>query len=263
VGSAQFRHVYDFGRQDKSQLETLLTAYANRQFTISAANVSLLDFSTGPRFQVFDGLFQDMTLKPFGVWGQIWVNDTPYYGSYGAGLEGTLLLTDRFRNTSNFVFRRHNHTDTNYLPGNSAYRGMEYTGNTSFQFQLSGLVSLFATGTATRFEADVTPSQSYALWGTTAGMSVRFGDPLFKTTLPWTITLSYTYQWWRYDQPDITVDPDVYRTQLDSIINVVLSVPFDDRTTFSLSGGRFVRSASIPNYEFTNNNFMFGVSWRF
>jgi hypothetical protein len=43
----------------------------------------------------------------------------------------------------------------------------------------------------------------------------------------------------------------------------VLAVPFDARTTFSLSGGRFVRGASVPNYEFANNSFMFGVNWRF
>ena len=30
-----------------------------------------------------------------------------------------------------------------------------------------------------------------------------------------------------------------------------------------LSGGRFVRSANIPNYEFVNNSFLMGVSWRF
>lgn len=263
VSSAQIRHVYDFGLQDKSQLETQFTAYANRQFQLSAANVTLLDLTSGPRFQAFTGIFEDVTLKPFLTWGQIWVNDTPYYGSYGGGGETTILLTDRLRNTSNFVFRRHNHTDTWYLTTNSSYRGMEYTGNTSFQFALSGLVTLFATGTATRFEADDTPSQSYALWGTSVGMTFRFADPLFKTTLPWSITLSYNYNWWRYDAPDITVDPNEVRLQLDSIINLVLSVPFDDRTTFSVSAGRFVRSSNLPNYAFDNNNVMMGVSWRF
>jgi hypothetical protein len=43
----------------------------------------------------------------------------------------------------------------------------------------------------------------------------------------------------------------------------VLAIPFDDRTTFSLTGGRFTRGASLPNYAFENNSLMFGVSWRF
>jgi hypothetical protein len=62
---------------------------------------------------------------------------------------------------------------------------------------------------------------------------------------------------------DITVDPQSLRVHPGSIFDLVFSVPFDDRTTFSLSGGRFVRSATLPNYEFDNNNVMFGISWRF
>src|SRR4029077_21202172 len=43
VSSLQVRHRYDLGLQDKSAIETQFTGYANRQFTVSAANVSLLD----------------------------------------------------------------------------------------------------------------------------------------------------------------------------------------------------------------------------
>jgi hypothetical protein len=70
-------------------------------------------------------------------------------------------------------------------------------------------------------------------------------------------------QWWHYDAPDPIVDPTVYRNQSDFIGTITLAIPFDERTTFSLSGGRFARSASLPNYAFDNNNVMFGVSWRF
>ena len=87
--------------------------------------------------------------------------------------------------------------------------------------------------------------------------SVRIGP------LPWTINLSVSEQWWTYDQPDVVVDPTTTRYQNDTILNLVLTVPFDERTTFSLSGGRFVRAATVPNYAFDNNSFMFGVSWRF
>ena len=87
VSSAMVRHRYDFGNQDKGALETQFTAYANRQFQVTAANVSLLDLTSGPRFQVFSGIFEDFTLKPFVTGGYVWVNDTPYYGSWGGGLE--------------------------------------------------------------------------------------------------------------------------------------------------------------------------------
>jgi hypothetical protein len=225
--------------------------------------VSLLDLTTGPRFQVFNGIFEDFTLRPFITGGYVWVADTPYYGSWGGGLESNVLLTDRLRNITLAIFRRQNNQDTSYLPTNSQYRGNSLTLNTAFQYEIVPSVMLFATGSAQRFLADIAPWQSYTLWGVGGGMAFRFPDPVFKTGLPWTINLTVGEQWWTYDQPDVVVDPNTMRYQNDTILNIVLAIPFDDRTTFSLSGGRFVRAATIPNYGFENNSFMFGVSWRF
>jgi tetratricopeptide (TPR) repeat protein len=263
VASVQFRHTWDFGNQDRSALETLFTAYANRQFQLSAANVTLLDLTTGPRFRVMSGTLEDFTLKPFVTGGYVWVADTPYYGSWGGGLESNVLLANGFRNISVAVFRRQDNQDTSYLPTNSQYRGNLMTLNTAFQYELAPTVMVFATGSAQRFDADIAPWQSYNLFGIGGGLAFRFMDPFLKTGLPWTINLSVSEQWWAYDQPDPVVDPGTMRYQTDTILNIVLNIPFDERTTFSLSGGRFVRTATVPNYEFTNNSFMFGVTWRF
>jgi hypothetical protein len=263
VSSVQLRHTYDFGNQDRSALETLFTAYANRQFQLSAANVTLLNLTSGPRFQILQGVVEDFTLKPFVTGGYVWVADTPYYGSWGGGLESNVLLASGFRNISVATFLRQNNQDTSYLPTNSQYRGNSMTLNTAFQYELTPTVMIFATGSAQRFDADIAPWQSYNLFGVGGGLAFRFPDPLFKSGLPWAINLSVSEQWWTYDQPDPVVDPNTMRYQNDTILNIVLTVPFDDRTTFSLSGGRFVRAATVPNYEFTNNSFMFGVSWRF
>jgi hypothetical protein len=263
VTTLSLRHFYDFGTQDKATLETAFTGYINRQFTQSQANVSLIDLTTGPRFQVFDGVFEDLTIKPIGTFGAIWVNDTPYYVSYGGGLEVNTLLNDRLRNVSTAVWRKHDHSDTSYLPTNSLFKGTEYTFNTVFPFQLTQIVSLFGSGSAQRYQTEQAPWQSYSLWGFGGGMSFRFPDPVLKTGLPWTVALTGSMQWWHYDAPDVVVDPTEYRDQRDLILNLSLAIPFDDRTTLTLSGGRFVRQASISNYAFDNNNIMFGISWRF
>jgi hypothetical protein len=105
--------------------------------------------------------------------------------------------------------------------------------------------------------------QSYMLWALGGGMAFRFPDPLFRSLQAWSIGLAYTEQWWTYDAPDPTVDPNTIRYQLDSIVSVTLSVPFNDRTTLRLSAGRFARGSSLPNYAFENTTGMFGVSWRF
>jgi len=263
VTTLTLRHFYDFGTQDKATLETFFTGYVNRQFTQSQANVSLIDLTTGPRVQVFDGIFEDVTIKPLGAFGAIWVNDSPYYVSYGGGLEVSALLSDRLRNISTAVWRKHDANDTAYLPTNSLFRGTEYTFTTIFPFELTPIVSLFGSGTAQRFQAEQATYLSYSLWGFGGGMSFRFPDPVLKTGLPWTVAFTGSMQWWHYDAPDPVVDPTEYRDQQDLILNLTLSIPFDDRTSLIITGGRFVRQATIPNYAFVNNTFMFGISWRF
>jgi tetratricopeptide (TPR) repeat protein len=263
VSTMQFRHTYDLGTQDRATMETILTAYANRQFQVSAANVSLLDLTTGPRFQILSGSFQDITVKPLIAAGAIWINDSLYYGSWGGGVEVNAMLSDRLRNVTTAIWRRHDNQDTAYLPTNSLFRGTEYSFNTVFPFEITQIISLFGSGSASRYLSDLAPWQSYQLWGVGGGMSFHFTDPALRTGLPWTVSVSAGNQWWRYDAPDSTVNPTVFRDQSDFLLNLTLAIPFDDRTTFTASGGRFVRSATLPNYAFDNNNVMFGVSWRF
>lgn len=263
VSSAQVRHRYDFGLQDSSALESQVTLYANRQFSLQQANVSLVDFTTGPRFQPFQGIFEDVILKPFVAAGYIWVNDQPYYGSYGAGLESGILLANGLRNITIVSARQLNYPDSNYLPTNSQFTGVQLNAVTTFQYEVNPLVALYAFGNLQRYQTVQTVSQNYLLAGVGGGLAFRFTDPALKTGLPWSINLTVNKQWWTYDAADPIIDPGVIRQQDDTILNLVLSIPFDDRTTFSLSGGRFNRTSDIPNYAFTNNNLMFGIGWRF
>ena len=115
VSTGQFRHTYDLETQDKAAIESQFTYYVTRQFQLQAANVSLIDFTTGPRFQAFRETFEDVIVKPFVSAGYIWVNDTPYYGSYGGGVETGVLLSDNLRNVSIFSWRQQNYPNTWYL----------------------------------------------------------------------------------------------------------------------------------------------------
>lgn len=263
VASTVLRHTYDLGLQDRSVIETQVTGYANRQFQLSTANVSIAELTTGPRFQAFQGIFEDVSLKPFGTFGYVWVNDQPYYGSFGAGLEAGVLLSNKLRNTSVFLWRVQDHDDTNYLPTNSIYSGAEYTLNTTFQYQANDKIMLFFNGSLQRFMAESAVWQSYQLGGVGGGFSFRFDDPLFKSPFPWSLSFAANVQWWVYDAPDPVVDPSVNRLQTDLILNIQLLVPFDERTNMLASVGRFVRASNVPNYQFVNNSALLGVTWRF
>ena len=263
VSTLQAIHRYDLGTQDRAALETQFAGYANRQFQLGTTDVSQIQLTTGPRFQVFSGTFEDVTLKPFLTVGYVWLYDTPYYGAYGGGLEGTVLLANGLRNVSTFSTQQQDHPNTWYLPANNQYSGTAYIGTTTFEYTVNPMLSLFANGLASRFQASFTPAQGYMLWALGGGMAFRFADPLFGSQHPWSLGVVYTQQWWNYDAADPTVDPTTIRTQLDSIVSVTLSVPFDERTTMRLSAGRFARGSNLPNYAFDNTTTMLGVSWRF
>ena len=263
VGSLQLHHVLDLRRQDKGMLETHLTGYANRQFQLNTTDVALFNINTGPRFQAFEGTFDEFTLRPFLNAGYVWIYDTPYYGGLGAGLEAGVVLSERLRNLTTVRWRQQNHPDTWYLAANSLYTGVEYSASTAFEFQLSSAVTIFANAVGSRFEAAYTPVQSYSLWIAGGGMTFRFADPLFHTEQAWRISLSVNEQWWSYDKPNVAVDPNSSQSQTDTLASLTLAVPFDERTTFQVSAGRFVRTSNLPNYAFENSTAMFGVSWRF
>ena len=65
VSTGQFRHTYDLQTQDKAVVESQFNYYATRQFQLQAANVALIDFTTGPRFQAFRETFEDVIVRPF------------------------------------------------------------------------------------------------------------------------------------------------------------------------------------------------------
>ena len=263
VGTVRLQHLYDLGRQDRSALETTLAAYSDRHFSVGRTNVSLVDFNTGPRMQIFSDQFKDLTIRPFGTAGHIWVNDTPYSGGFGAGADFGVLLTDTWRNDTTALWRRRIHPDTWYLSTNGLLTGSEVSGTTTFQHNLTPMVTLFAVGSGQRYQSDTAPWQSYWALGAGGGMTFRFSDPLFDTRLLWFITLSYNYQWWNYDAADPQIDPSYVRQQRDSSVNLVIGVPFDDRTTLTISGGRYERMSDLANYAFENTSAMMGFTRRF
>jgi hypothetical protein len=262
VASGQIRHTYDLSGDNKTTLVTTLLASATRQFQLSVTNLALVDFTTGPRFQIFDGTFSDVTVRPFAAAGGIWVNDTPYYSSYGGGVEVEALLSDDLRNATSLSWRRRNYPDTWFLPTNSLYRGNEFTATTNFQYAATPWLTLIAGALGQRYETDSSPWLNYHTWSVGAGAVVRFEDPVLETALPWTISLTAGHQWWAYDAPDVQVDSTRVRSLNDLSLNLSLLIPFDDRTTFVVTAGRIARTSNLPNYAFNNDIVMVGVSWR-
>ena len=247
----QLRHTYDFGTQDKATLETIFTGYANRQFQLSAANVSLLDLTIGPRFQVFAPHLRGHHREAAFAGGAIWVNDTPYYGELGRRRrESTRCWRTGLRSITTAVWRRHEQPG-HELPADQQpvprHRILGHHG-----LSVRAHPGRLAVRQRQRPALPVRPGAVAELpaLGRRRRHELPLRRPGAQTGLPWTVSLTASNQWWHYDAPDPTIDPNIYRDQSDFILNLTLAIPFDERTTFSVSGGRFVRSATLPNYAF-------------
>ena len=53
------------GRQDSGTLESDMLFYTAQQFQVSESNATVLDLTTGPRSEPFDGFLRGVSLKPF------------------------------------------------------------------------------------------------------------------------------------------------------------------------------------------------------
>ena len=261
----QFRHTYDLrtpGQVGHSRRQ--FTAYANRQFQVQAANVSLLDLTTGPRFQVFNGTFEDVSLRPFVSAGYVWVNDTSYYGSYGGGVETGVLLSDGSAQRLDLLLApaEQSRTPATCRPTASSRHAVLGQHHLPVPVQPAGLV--VRRGQRPALPDRHAPWQSYMPATTWAAASpsaspIRCSAP----ACPGRSACRPPSNGGTTTSPIRSSIPDVLRYQHDTILNIVLAVPFDERTTFSLSLAASIARRTVPNYEFTNNSFMFGVSWRF
>ncbi|MBN9088296.1 MAG: tetratricopeptide repeat protein [Reyranella sp.] len=262
IGAAQLRHRYDFGRQDSGTLETDLGVYASRQFQVSEANTLLLDLTTGPRSQPFEGAFRDVTLKPFVTGRYVSVHDKPTYWSWGAGMEGTTLLRDWLKLSTVVLGRRREFIDNADAPTNSRSSGNDAAIAMQLQAEVAPDMLVVLGINATRYIASIA-SESYRELGFGGSLTVRFADPVGLNGRKWYLTGSAAGAFAGYDAADPTIDPNVTRSQADLNLGLLLSVPLDDR--FNLIGQTtyFQRTAPIGNYAFQAFNGLVGVSWRF
>ena len=262
IGAAQLRHRYDLGTQDSGTLETDLDIYSARQFQVSEANVLLLDLTTGPRTQPFEGAFRDVTLKPFVTGRYVSVHDQPTYWSWGAGLEATAMVRSWLKSSLVVLGRRRDFVDNADAPTNSRSSGNDAAGAFQLQAQVAPDVLLTLGMNATRYIATI-PSESYRELGFGGSLSVRFIDPIGLNGRKWHLTASAGGALAGYDAPDPTIDPTVTRNQADLMLSSMLTVPLDERFTLVGQVSYLQRTASISNYAFQAFNSLLGVSWRF
>lgn len=89
-------HDYEFGNQRGDQLETRVTAYATQQFNLPQYSVALFSGSVGPRFFIPQGVFANLSVRPYATGAVTLLGSNNYLNTGGAGASVRAEITPDF-----------------------------------------------------------------------------------------------------------------------------------------------------------------------
>lgn len=263
VGAATIRHRYDLNRQDNGALESELSLYTSRQFQVTQANITLLEFTTGPRTSPFeDGSLNDLTVRPMITGRYIAIQDQAYYWAWGSGLEAATPLGSQTNGTLSVFGRRREYLNSPTVPTNNQSSGNEGVGVLDLRVELTSSMTMSIGGNFTRFVAGV-QAQSYTEFGFGGSLEVRFADPLGFNGRNWSIVASASMAQAAYDAPDPLINPIVLRTQNDLNLGLILTIPLDNSLALIGQANFTQRTASLSTYAYEAFTTLVGIGWRF
>ncbi|MBI3197905.1 MAG: tetratricopeptide repeat protein [Rhodospirillales bacterium] len=263
VGAATIRHRYDLDRQDNGALESELSFYTARQFQVSEANVTLVEFTTGPRSSPFEsGMLDELTVRPMLTGRYVAVQDQVSYWAWGAGLETTTPIGPQINSILSVFGRRREFLNNPNAPTNNQSSGNEGVGVLDLRVELTSYMTMSLGANFTRFVA-VSQPQSYTEFGFGGGMEVRFADPLGINGRTWTATASAAMAQATYDAADPTVNSLVVRSQNDLYLGLILTIPLDDSLALIGQANYTQRTASLSTYAYEAFTTLVGIGWRF
>lgn len=263
IGAATIRHRYDLDRQDNGALESELSFYTARQFQVSEANVTLVEFTTGPRSSPFEsGMLDDLTVRPMLTGRYVAVQDQVSYWAWGAGMETTTALGPQINGILSVFGRRREFLNNPNAPTNNQNSGNEGVAVLDLRAELTSYMTMSFGANFTKFVAQSFP-QSYTEFGFGTSLEVRFADPLGINGRNWSATASLSMAQAAYAAPDQTVNSLVARNQNDVNLGLILTIPLDDSLALIGQANYTQRTASLSTYAYEAFTTLVGIGWRF
>ncbi|MGE0154915.1 MAG: tetratricopeptide repeat protein [Reyranellaceae bacterium] len=259
--AAQFVHLWDFGWQSGDHLDTRANFYVARQFKREEVNAAVAVASIGPRFVLLPESVPGLSLRVAGVFDFVMLDDKKEYLAPGAAVS----LDKRWDDTLvslGFDFRDRRYHNTADKPFNDLRDGQEYAGRFGFDHAVNDWLGISATVGYARYHADA-GWEAYREWLVGIGVTVQpFPSPFVDgQNVVFAFTAARLGS--HYDDPDVTVDPDVKRKDKDWRFALTMNLPVEESWSVVVQGGYNRRESSLPNYEYKNWYTMTGVAWRF
>lgn len=255
------RHIYDFENQRGDVWVTTFSTYHARQFKIDRLDTSLVDLQTGPRFALAPESLPGAYIHPYLLGSFVWLADAPYLGSIGAGLGlGSTIGSVQIEPFVE-VRRREFHNS-------SAYRTAEEQSGTVWSVGAtvgSPLYGPLRWQSRVSFSSNDTSNQYgyYAYDQFTADLAfpIDFNGPWGSRA--WTVTPYVGFSQFRYDEPNLIIDPDVKRFDREWRVGAGLDLPVYQNVGLGVQVTYSKVDSNIPNFRTRNLAVSFGPTLRF
>ncbi len=261
-GLAGVSHDYDLGNQRGDMLETRFIGYLTQQQRFDQYNVGLFDISFGPRLALSPEYLPGVTIKPYVVGGNTWLDGASYMSSVGAGVGIKVPVNDRFTFGPDFEWRHADFNNNEVVPVSGFNTGDWYTTGMAASYRIAQNINLDARGLYRRGESAFV-FQSFDQWAAEAAITFEFAPPWTMIPRNWSIAPFVKYIDTSFDAPNPFIDPLTARHDQQWSVGAMFNAPFT--RTFGVTAAIQYDhvASSLPNYRLNNFSVMVGPTARF
>ncbi len=267
--SANFSHIYDPQVHSGDVLESNLLIYASQQKNQHQLDLVFSELTVGPRGQFLREFIENASWRPHVVASVVNLDGSPYYYSYGAGVDVDKQFTDRTNGSvTTSVVRKKYRADGGRLTAR-LQDGTET--DVEFNVRHKALDNLLLTTTAGYTNLDTSQPNPVTANNPNGNTEFAFGIGAILTyaspdnvdTGPWTTSLTGTVLYSRYHSPDTTIDALKKRKDTELRASLLTSVPVNKDWSITTTLARTVVDSNFSNFTYTNWAASVGASMRF
>ena len=254
-------HLYDFGSQAATVLETDLALFGTQYVDVEDANIAYARLDTGPRFRLGAG-DHAVQVRPYVGGSLLSLEREHYLASAAAGVEATGALDPLTFVTGTVEGRLNEYEESAENPNAEDLEGEEVLASLRLTREVAP--SLFLSGQVYGGVLDANEDfESYVSRGAGVAATYALDNPIDGGLDPLGLRASVAYTRLDYDDPNPFIDPNT--TQEDDRFDLRLgaSLPVRPQWAATLALDYTSNDSTLPNDEFDNFRISLGVRYDF
>jgi tetratricopeptide (TPR) repeat protein len=259
-GSAVYS--YDLQNQYRDTIEVTGTGFLSEFLSQKRFDLDFMEGTAGPRFRMDGRGIPGLSVRPYVLGNFVVLDHSLYFSTYGFGISWTKDITKDLSATILYEHRIKNYYNSDDFP-----TVRELTGHDDV-LQLNTAYAITnnqAIGFAFGFTAEHTriAGESNLQYGGSLTYQIAYAAPIGNPGYQWVTGAAAGRFYTDYSAPDPLFDPDITRADRRWRFNLSEAFPITADITVLLQFQRDVVSSTLPNFAYTNNQFVLGPQWRF